>query len=220
MIGQHIISLSTVLGCLAFSSVCGFEHLQRANTKNSVSLSDSLYYIIITFSTVGYGDITPDTWPSKFFMAVMIIVALIVIPTQLEHLASLWFERQNLGASYSSHRSMHERHIVVCTTALSYDIIVDFLNEFYAHRKNQVYSEFSANLFLTVFFTNLNYPPVNTRSSLVLFRDRHSVKESPAYTVVEAAGVLHTWISAARQRPGESQGRPGQGGVHHTFSRH
>ena len=119
-------------------SVCGFEHLQRANIEKSVTLSDSLYYIIITFSTVGYGDITPDTWPSKFFMAIMVIVALVVIPTQLESLASLWFERQNLGASYSSHRAVSEKHIVVCTTAVQYDLIIDFLNEFYAHRKNQV----------------------------------------------------------------------------------
>ena len=29
------------------------------------------------------GDITPDTWPSKLFMGVMIIVALVVIPTQV-----------------------------------------------------------------------------------------------------------------------------------------
>lgn len=37
-----------------------------------------------------------------------------------------------------NHRAAHERHIVVCSTALQYDLIFDFLNEFYAHRKNQV----------------------------------------------------------------------------------
>ncbi|CAF0855636.1 unnamed protein product, partial [Brachionus calyciflorus] len=137
VIGQHLISLGTLLSCLIFTSSCGFQHLQRAIPKKSISLFDSLYYIIITFSTVGYGDITPSAWPAKLFMGVIIIVALVVVPTQLEHLASLWFERQNLGASYSTHRAAHERHIVVCSTALQYDLIFDFLNEFYAHRKNQ-----------------------------------------------------------------------------------
>ena len=64
----------------------------------------------------------PDQWPSKMYMSVMIIIALVVVPTQvefenkikinikmlnnikfilkIEHLASLWFERKNLGASY------------------------------------------------------------------------------------------------------------------------
>jgi hypothetical protein len=32
---------------------------------------------------ISEGDITPDTWPSKLFMGVMIIVALVVIPTQV-----------------------------------------------------------------------------------------------------------------------------------------
>jgi hypothetical protein len=56
----------------------------------------------------------------------------------LEHLASLWLERQNLGASYSAQQAALEKHIVVIATSLQYDIIFDFLNEFYAHRKNQV----------------------------------------------------------------------------------
>ena len=72
-------------------------------------------------------------------MSIMILIVLAVVPTQLEHLASLWFERQNLGASYSSQQAALERHIVVIATSLQYDIIVDFLNEFYAHRKNQVF---------------------------------------------------------------------------------
>jgi hypothetical protein len=57
---------------------------------------------------------------------------------KLEHLASLWLERQNLGASYSAQQAALEKHIVVIATSLQYDIIFDFLNEFYAHRKNQV----------------------------------------------------------------------------------
>jgi hypothetical protein len=76
--------------------------LQRANLKNSLSLFDALYYIIITFSTVGYGDITPDTWPSKLFMSIMIVVALIVIPTQVRInmitlFAAVFFNKLNVN---------------------------------------------------------------------------------------------------------------------------
>lgn len=42
-------------------------------------------------------------------------------------------ERQKLGGSYSSHRAQSEKHVVVCSTTLHADTIMDFLNEFYAH---------------------------------------------------------------------------------------
>nr|XP_043066829.1 potassium channel subfamily T member 2 isoform X3 [Drosophila bipectinata] len=66
-------------------------------------------------------------------MVIMICVALIVLPTQFEQLAFTWMERQKLGGSYSSHRAQSEKHVVVCSTTLHADTIMDFLNEFYAH---------------------------------------------------------------------------------------
>lgn len=88
---------------------------------------------MVTFSTVGYGDFVPDIWPSQLYMVLMICIALIVLPTQFEQLAFTWMERQKLGGSYSSHRAQSEKHVVVCSTTLHADTIMDFLNEFYAH---------------------------------------------------------------------------------------
>jgi potassium channel subfamily T member 1 len=42
-------------------------------------------------------------------------------------------EKQKRGTSYSRHRAENERHVVVCSTSLQPNIIMDFLNEFYAH---------------------------------------------------------------------------------------
>lgn len=53
--------------------------------------------------------------------------------SQFEQLAFTWMERQKLGGSYSSHRAQSEKHVVVCSTTLHADTIMDFLNEFYAH---------------------------------------------------------------------------------------
>lgn len=40
--------------------------------------------MVVTFSTVGYGDFVPDIWPSQLYMVIMICVALIVLPTQVK----------------------------------------------------------------------------------------------------------------------------------------
>lgn len=42
-------------------------------------------------------------------------------------------EKQKRGTSYSRQRAENERHVVVCSTTVQQNIIMDFLNEFYAH---------------------------------------------------------------------------------------
>ncbi|XP_059472651.1 potassium channel subfamily T member 2 isoform X5 [Neocloeon triangulifer] len=131
-LSQQLTILSATLLCLVFTSVCGVQHFQRAGHRH-LNLFQSMYYVVVTFSTVGYGDFVPDIWPSQLYMVIMICVALIVLPTQFEQLAFTWMERQKLGGSYSSHRAQSEKHVVVCSTTLHADTIMDFLNEFYAH---------------------------------------------------------------------------------------
>ncbi|CAB3225304.1 unnamed protein product [Arctia plantaginis] len=137
-LSQQLMILCVTLLCLVFTSVCGIQHFQRAGHRH-LNLFQATYFVVVTFSTVGYGDFVPDIWPSQLFMVIMIGVALVVLPTQFEQLAFTWMERQKLGGSYSSHRAQSERHVVVCSTTLHADTIMDFLNEFYAHPLLQDY---------------------------------------------------------------------------------
>ncbi|XP_034935518.1 potassium channel subfamily T member 2 isoform X5 [Chelonus insularis] len=137
-LSQQLMILSVTLLCLVFTSVCGIQHFQRAGHRQ-LNLFQSTYFVVVTFSTVGYGDFVPDIWPSQLYMVCMICVALLVLPTQFEQLAFTWMERQKLGGSYSSHRAQNEKHVVVCSTTLQADTIMDFLNEFYAHPLLQDY---------------------------------------------------------------------------------
>ncbi|XP_023563501.1 potassium channel subfamily T member 2 isoform X2 [Octodon degus] len=136
MFNQVLILIATLL-CLIFTCICGIQHLERIGKK--LNLFDSLYFCIVTFSTVGFGDVTPETWSSKLFVVAMICVALVVLPIQFEQLAYLWMERQKSGGNYSRHRAQTEKHVVLCVSSLKIDLLMDFLNEFYAHPRLQDY---------------------------------------------------------------------------------
>ncbi|KAI4817033.1 hypothetical protein KUCAC02_009322 [Chaenocephalus aceratus] len=126
MFNQVLILICTLL-CLVFTGTCGIQHLERAG-KN-LSLFNSFYFCIVTFSTVGFGDVTPRIWPSQLLVVIMICVALVVLPLQ----------RQKSGGNYSRHRAQTEKHVVLCVSALKIDLLMDFLNEFYAHPRLQDY---------------------------------------------------------------------------------
>uniref|UniRef100_A0A8C0GAI6 RCK N-terminal domain-containing protein n=1 Tax=Chelonoidis abingdonii TaxID=106734 RepID=A0A8C0GAI6_CHEAB len=136
MFNQVLILVCTLV-CLMFTCICGIQHLERAG--NNLTLFDSLYFCIVTFSTVGFGDVTPKIWPSQLLVVIMICVALIVLPIQFEQLAFLWMERQKSGGNYSRYRAQTEKHVVLCVSSLKIDLLMDFLNEFYAHPRLQDY---------------------------------------------------------------------------------
>ncbi|XP_003794881.1 potassium channel subfamily T member 1 isoform X1 [Otolemur garnettii] len=136
MFNQVLILFCTLL-CLVFTGTCGIQHLERAG--GNLSLLTSFYFCIVTFSTVGYGDVTPKIWPSQLLVVIMICVALVVLPLQFEELVYLWMERQKSGGNYSRHRAQTEKHVVLCVSSLKIDLLMDFLNEFYAHPRLQDY---------------------------------------------------------------------------------
>uniref|UniRef100_A0A673VWY6 Potassium channel subfamily T member 2-like n=1 Tax=Salmo trutta TaxID=8032 RepID=A0A673VWY6_SALTR len=136
MFNQVLILICTLV-CLMFTCICGIQHLERAG--NNLTLFDSLYFCVVTFSTVGFGDVTPQIWPSQLLVVIMICVALIVLPIQFEQLAFLWMERQKSGGNYSRYRAQTEKHVVLCVSCLKIDLLMDFLNEFFAHPRLQDY---------------------------------------------------------------------------------
>ncbi len=65
--------------------ICGalYSHFERA------SIGDSIWWAVVTASTVGYGDISPESWPARAMAALLIsVMVLLVIPLITAHFAS------------------------------------------------------------------------------------------------------------------------------------
>ena len=57
--------------------------------ENSASFGDALWWAIVTASTVGYGDISPQTWEGRVLAGILIsVMVLLVIPLITAHFAS------------------------------------------------------------------------------------------------------------------------------------
>uniref|UniRef100_T1JA22 RCK N-terminal domain-containing protein n=1 Tax=Strigamia maritima TaxID=126957 RepID=T1JA22_STRMM len=134
LLSQHLLFVTSTLVCLAFTAICGFEHIQRVGCRR-YNFFESSYFVAITLTTVGYGDLFPDVWLSKLYMVLMILIALAVMPKKFESLAFSWMERQKIGGSYNKSKRRPDRHVVVCISQLNADTLTDFLNEFYSYRQ-------------------------------------------------------------------------------------
>ena len=54
-----------------------------------VTFGDALWWAVVTASTVGYGDISPETWQARVMAALLIsLMVLIVVPLITAHFAS------------------------------------------------------------------------------------------------------------------------------------
>lgn len=71
--------------------ICAIEHLQRGSVTN-LTLFEAFYFVMVTLSTVGYGDISPDIWPSQVYVIALIVVAIVILPKQVSECFELvWF---------------------------------------------------------------------------------------------------------------------------------
>lgn len=127
---------------------------------------------------------------------------------QFEELAYLWMESQKLGGNYSRHRAQTEKHVVLCVSSLKIDLLMDFLNEFYAHPRLQVHGG-SRELESHVLFSRLSqvcfFGSGLLRGDPVPDRDGHSGSPYPSDPSVVPEGHLPAGINP--QRPGPDEGQ-------------
>ena len=103
-----------------------YETISLANQSR---FHDFLYYIVVTLSTVGYGDIFPITELGRFVIIMLIILALYLIPRQTNELIKLMsITSVYARASYKANNEVP--HIVICGH-VSVDALKNFCYELF-----------------------------------------------------------------------------------------
>jgi voltage-gated potassium channel len=75
-----------IVAYLILILVCGVIYSQ---VERDVTIGDAVWWAIVTASTVGYGDISPETWQGRMLAGLLIsIMVLVVIPLITAHFAS------------------------------------------------------------------------------------------------------------------------------------
>ena len=80
-------------GAIHLLEVTGDPWNEFNNRRSDLEFQDYMYFIIVTVSTVGYGDVSPQTEAGRFFIIVLIILSIFLIgyltPT-ISKISSTW----------------------------------------------------------------------------------------------------------------------------------
>ena len=90
---------------------------------------DAFYFIIVTVSTVGYGDISPTTMYSRIVVLVFIVASLVIIPMQVNKLQVLIAMRSPYRNPYKA--IVNENHVILCGHVNDKGKLEQFFKEFF-----------------------------------------------------------------------------------------
>lgn len=122
----QIAALLSIVGVVAYGTVGSYA--LRADIPGIESLSDSVYFVVVTIATVGYGDITPMTPEAKWFSLSVILlgtgaftaaIGALVVPAIESRMAAAF------GNMTASELKLLEDHVLV----LGYGDITESLLE-------------------------------------------------------------------------------------------
>lgn len=124
---EKVVVLAAYIVTLLFMGMCTFNFVETrfqnfladsADKEKFIGLSlvDTVYFIVITFTTVGYGDITPKTPAGKLIILGLIFLALALLPNLVADLSDALKSQAIGNGSYTPYSS---RPFVIIAGAFS-----------------------------------------------------------------------------------------------------
>ncbi|XP_065083156.1 calcium-activated potassium channel slowpoke isoform X9 [Ochlerotatus camptorhynchus] len=97
------------------------------NNPQQLSYWTCVYFLIVTMSTVGYGDVYCETVLGRTFLVFFLLVGLAVFASWIPEITELAAQRNKYGGKYT--KDARRRHIVVCGH-ITYESVSHFLKDF------------------------------------------------------------------------------------------
>ncbi|KAI8814363.1 hypothetical protein BJ742DRAFT_897190, partial [Cladochytrium replicatum] len=92
---------------------------------------DSLYYIFVTFSTIGFGDLTPSSIPSRVVVMLLIVFVIVFVPLQTTRLTELYSMSSPFQRARYTDQGHRQNHVIL-SGQVNYTVIIDFCREYFA----------------------------------------------------------------------------------------
>ena len=137
---ENIIVLVATIVTIAFVFMCTFHIVEE---KQNLSLLDSFYFIMVTLSTTGYGDITPKSPLGKMVIVCMIIIVVLIIPNLISSAVESYHLQRIGGGSFTKGNNPF---VVIIGIFENLTKTFDILNSFF-------HSEYIDNPIDLVFFS-------------------------------------------------------------------
>ena len=124
----ELVAVVSVLFALVYGTLGSY--LLRNGFATIAGWTDAVYFTVITYSTLGYGDILPVTDTAKLFTISMVLIGLSSFVTALTVLLGPLIEERMKGVfSVMSRFQRTANHVVVCGFTHVTESIVDELRE-------------------------------------------------------------------------------------------
>ncbi|KAI8354846.1 hypothetical protein B0O80DRAFT_507681 [Mortierella sp. GBAus27b] len=172
---------------------CEINFAPKGGTPHTIW--DAFYFMLITASTVGYGDITPKSYEGKVVIMIFIIVALSVVPGLIAGTMDTIKLSRAGGGSYTQSRGVDgvaKQYLVMIGDFQSSKRVRDMINEFFN-------KEFSENDVRLVFLSrnkpseevkNLLSMPTHKNKTTMLVGNGLDEVDLKRCQVRDAAGVF------------------------------
>ncbi|KAI8907631.1 hypothetical protein DFJ77DRAFT_503775 [Powellomyces hirtus] len=135
---ERLILLISTIVALVYVAACAFQFSENRFAEEEedkdISLTRAFYFVIITASTVGYGDFSPKSLPGQIVVVIFIIIAISILPGLIGQTVETVQLRAAGGGTY--HRGKNA-FVVIAGLFEHPHMVTDILNTFFHRDRSQ-----------------------------------------------------------------------------------